>query len=86
MILFMLLLSGCAGEEWEGNVYPDRDNLLIHRSAGRFYSLEACRKESSSMLGSLSEPMKGYYECGKNCKTEAGYYAKACEDTLRYNH
>ena len=78
----LLLLSACSStEQWEGFVYPDRDNLLIHRSAGEFKSLEICEAASMAVLKEMDATQKGYYICGKNC----GYDLAACKETIRGN-
>jgi hypothetical protein len=84
-IIFLLILTGCSGERWEGYVYPDKSKLLIHRNAGKFKSLEECKNASHAMLESLNALDQGYYECGKNCNSESDYYNRNCEQLMRFN-
>ena len=82
----LLVLTGCSsGEIWEGVVFPDRGNLLIHASVGQFKSLDKCEASSMDKLRSMNALQKGYYECGKNCKADLASYNGDCEETVRGN-
>jgi hypothetical protein len=86
LVILLLALSGCSNkEQWEGYVFPNKDNLLIHRNSGRFQSLQECKDASMAILESLDALEKGYYECGKNCKSGASHYNRGCEDSFRGN-
>ena len=71
-IIFVLICStaliGCSKDNWDGYVYPDKNNLSDHIYVGRFDSLEACRDASVEKLRSINALNKGDYECGRNCK------------------
>ena len=87
LILFLILLPalvGCSGDEWLGFAFPDKGNLLIHREVGRFKTQQECDEASMSILKSLNALDNGYYECGKNCKSES-YYNRDCEAMIRGN-
>lgn len=86
LLLFSVsALSGCSHKErWSGYIFPDKDNLLIHRIVGNdFESLETCRQHCRSALESLHAGHSGYYECGKNCKNSSDYYVRQCEEIIR---
>ena len=86
-IVILSFFAGCSsGDVWEGLVYPDRGNLLMHRSSGQFKSLEKCEASSLEMLKSMSALQKGYYECGKNCKSGLASYNGDCEETAKGNY
>jgi len=89
-LIYMALLTvfaGCSsGDVWEGLVYPDRGNLLMHSSSGQFKSLEKCEAASMNMLKSKNALQRGYYECGKNCKSGLASYSGDCEETVRGNY
>jgi hypothetical protein len=85
-ITILLILTGCSsGDIWEGVVFPDRGNLLIHQSAGQFESLDTCQASSTDRLRSMNSLQKGYYECRKNCKSDLAAYNGDCEETVRGN-
>ncbi len=87
LVILLLALSGCSNEErWEGFVYPDKGNLQIQRSPGEFKSLKDCENASWAMLKSMDALQKGYFDCGKNCKSEAGFFDRTCEETIRSNY
>lgn len=86
-MIILLVLAGCSsGERWEGYVYPDKDNLLMHRNSGEFDSLEECEAASMEILKSMSALQKGYYECGKNCDPGSSHYNRHCEDNILGNY
>ena len=70
--------------EWEGFVYPDRDDLTIHRNIGIFASLKSCRVAARDILSIISSSELGDYECGLNCEYRNGLEGiKVCEKTER---
>jgi hypothetical protein len=86
-LVVLSIIIGCSSEDlWEGLVFPDRGNLLIHISSGEFKSLEKCEAASMAMLKSKDALQKGYYECGKNCKSGLASFNGDCEDTVRGNY
>lgn len=86
LVILLIFLAGCSsGERWEGHVYPDKGKLMIHHNSGEFDSLEACESASMEMLQSINALQKGYYECGKNCKSGSGYYIRDCKETVKGN-
>ncbi len=76
-----LFLFGCK-DEWKGFVYPNKENLLVHRNVGNYSSLEDCRAAALNYLRDLDALETGDYECGKNCKPD-DYGMYICQDTLR---
>jgi hypothetical protein len=84
-IIFLLMISACSEERWDGYVYPDRKDILVHHHVGPFESKENCREESIKTLKKLNAIDSGYSICGKNCSPNATYYDKDCEETARFN-
>lgn len=79
-----LLLSSCFKEEWEGFVYPNKNNLTVHKNIGVHESLESCRAAAREMLSKISSIEKGDYECGLNGEYRSGMGSiKVCEKTER---
>lgn len=84
LILLVLVLSSCFKEEWEGFVYPNKDDLTVHRNIGVYESLEGCRAAALNTLSQISSIEKGDYECGLNCESRSGMGGiKVCEKTGR---
>lgn len=84
--VFFIFVGCSSGDVWEGLVYPDRDNLLMHMSYGKFKSLEKCETACLKALKSQNALQKGYYECGKNCKSGLASFNGDCEETVRGNY
>lgn len=85
ILVSCLYIEACdiGQDQWEGFVYPDASDLTIHKSAGVFDLLEACRQASVRLLRNLGALKNGDYECGLNCETKAKYGGlKVCEETL----
>jgi hypothetical protein len=82
--LAVLVITGCS-DSWEGFVYPNRNNLAVHRNLGKFKSLEMCRAAAKGYLDDLKATDTGDYECGKNCDDGSKFLSgiKMCEETLR---
>jgi len=84
LISSVLLLSSCFKEEWEGFVYPNKNDLTVHRNIGVYDSLENCRAAALDTLSRISTIEKGDYECGLNCENRIGMGGvKVCEKTER---
>ena len=84
LLVLLLALAGCSGDEWLGFAFPDKENLLVHREVGRFETQQECDEASMSILESLNALDNGYYECGKNCESDS-YYNRDCEEMIRGN-
>jgi hypothetical protein len=83
-IAVTLLLAGCFKEEWEGFVYPNKNNLSEHINIGIYKSLEECRASALNTLQRVSSISAGDYECGLNCEFRSGMGSlKVCEKTER---
>jgi hypothetical protein len=83
-IVVALAVSGCFKEEWEGFVYPNRNNLSEHINIGTYKSLEECRASAVSTMNRISSMTAGDYECGLNCESRSGMSdIKVCEQTER---
>ena len=68
---------------WEGNVYPDRDNLTKDVYIGKFWRLDGCRAAAERELLRLRSSLeRGDYECGLLCRPNQ-YGLRTCFDTLR---
>ena len=84
LLVLLLALAGCSGDEWLGFAFPDKENLLVHREVGSFETQQECDEASMSILKSLNALDNGYYECGKNCESDS-YYNRDCEEMIRGN-
>jgi len=81
-LVFAFILSSCGKEEWEGFVYPNKNDLTAHRNIGIYESLESCRSAAWDMLSRISSIEQGDYECGLNCEYRSGMGGiKICEKT-----
>lgn len=78
-----LALTGCFKEEWEGFIYPNKNNLNNYQSIGVFSSLESCSDAAYGRLYQLNAVKRGTYECGLNCEYNADMGLKICERTAR---
>lgn len=77
-LLLLLALSSCQGDRWLGFVYPDRNNLLIHKVIGEYPTLNECLTAVNRAAGE-----SGSYECGLNCKeSETGSGLYICQRTV----
>lgn len=77
-----LFLSSCGQDEWEGYVYPNKNNLTIHISLGAFDTLDECREYAYQTMASLTRPKMATFECGLNCETDASLGGiRVCEKT-----
>lgn len=84
IIVLSFMVSGCLKEEWEGFVYPNKNNLSEHISIGSYKSLEECRISAINVLNKISSVSAGDYECGLNCKSKSDMGGlKICEETSR---
>ncbi|KKL65763.1 hypothetical protein LCGC14_2151760, partial [marine sediment metagenome] len=41
VLIISFLLASCGKEEWEGFVYPNKNDLTVHRNTGVYESLES---------------------------------------------
>jgi len=84
VVVVALAVSGCFKEEWEGFVYPNKNNLSEHINIGSYKSLEECRASAINALNKISSVSAGDYECGLNCESRSGMDGiKVCEKTER---
>ena len=84
LLISVVSLSGCFKEEWDGFVYPDKNDLTIHKEIGVYASLKLCRAAAQEMLENLNAIDKGDYECGLNCESREGWdTVKVCKKTER---
>lgn len=83
-VVVALAVSGCFREEWEGFVYPNKNNLSEHINIGSYKSLEECRASAVNALNKISSVSAGDYECGLNCESRSGMGGiNVCEKTAR---
>lgn len=83
-VIAALTMSGCFKEEWEGFVYPNKNNLAEHINVGKYRSLEECRASAVSVLNKISSITAGDYECGLNCDSKSSMSGiKVCVKTER---
>jgi hypothetical protein len=86
VMIFVIILYACSQEQWEGVVYPDKNNRLIFKRVGKFQELEACRNASLKRLDDMNAIQKGFYECRKGCKQGAeGVNDLVCKETVYGN-
>ena len=78
-IIVLVLLAGCQQRpDWQGWVYPDRNNLAESLPLGSFDSLPKCRAAARNVITLLEkeihdgEPVRADYECGFKCKPGSG--------------
>lgn len=77
------VFAACSNQ-WEGFVYPSKDDLTNHIGIGSYKSLEDCRASAMRALAKVSSLERGDYECGLNCQPDGGPGGlKVCEDTLK---
>lgn len=73
-------------DSYVGFYYPDANNLANNiQSLSSFETLEACRDWADAQT-SIHNPDRTNlddYECGKNCKLQAGQKPYICEETLQ---
>jgi len=83
-LAFTALLASCGKEEWEGFVYPNKNDLTVHRNIGIYESLESCRSAAWDLLSEISSIERGDFECGLNCEYRSDMGdIKVCEKTER---
>lgn len=82
VLIFVLPLAvwGCFQEEWTGFVYPDKNNLQVHREIGTYSSLEQCRDVAHDTIHN-AKWNNADYECGLNCDRSS--LPMICEKTER---
>ena len=80
--ILAVFVSSCAQDEWQGFIYPNRNDLTDHVSVGSFETLEQCGRAARSELMRISSLGAGDYECGLNCDAWRGFPV-VCERTAR---
>ena len=84
VIILSLAISGCFKKEWEGFVYPNKNNLSEHINIGSYKTLEECRASAINALNKTSSVATGDYECGLSCESKSGISGfKVCEKIER---
>jgi hypothetical protein len=80
----LLAYQHFTAESWSGFLYPNKDDLTRHLETGPFKTLADCRSAAIISLSTTTTP-PGDYECGLNCRTDAGLgpSIKVCEVTER---
>ena len=68
-------------DTWEGYVYPNRDNLLVHHMVGTHKTVESCRAAASYWIAH-EKWSAADYECGLNC-SDNGNGPRICQVTKR---
>ena len=82
-VLVASLLSACT-DDWEGFVYPNKNDLTIHLSIGHHETLEECRAAVIAALQQMKSVTRGDYECGLNCKANKDLGGiKVCDETVK---
>ena len=86
----LLLVAGCNRHpDWQGWVYPDRDNRSERLAIGWFNSSAQCRAAAKGVIKLLEkevrdgEPARADYECGFKCKAGGTDGLNICEKTER---
>lgn len=72
-------ISACGESDWNGTLYPDREDLLAGQDLGTFATLDACRAAAEAAVAQLraaaggefavGAPLPGW-ECGADCRTD----------------
>ena len=76
--LSLLLLAGCARDEWTAFVYPSRDNLEIYRTLGPYQTQFDCNANAQAYL--IEQGWRGGgHECGLNCEPAPDIPTNVCE-------
>ena len=82
VVILAIGLSGCLeGDQWEGFVYPNQDNLMQHREVGTYSTLEECRSAALAVIELTG--WRADYECGLNCESSNMTDLRVCERTER---
>lgn len=77
VILLVISLCSCKGEKWMGFVYPDKNDLSIHKIIGEYKSLNECLTSANAEAGT-----RGSSECGLNCEQNYEYGMFVCKETV----
>lgn len=91
LILVVAFVAGCDKPQWQGWVYPDRNDLTDDIPIGAFSTLGQCGASAKAIIIRLEERrdedgelIQGDYECGYKCKPDAGIGGlNLCEKTER---
>ncbi len=89
MVTILVSIASCSdvkipftSDKWMATVYPDKNDLTIHRNLGEYNSLNACRDAIYTYMQDMNILETGDYECGKNCRQKSGMSFYICEETL----
>lgn len=85
-VAIALTACACRDDTWVGIVYPNRDELLVHREIGTYSSVADCRTAAKAYLSGIAATRgdaAGDYECGKNCRQATPEGVRICEETAR---
>lgn len=89
--LAALLIAGCEqSKDWQGWVYPDRNDLTDDIPIGAFSTRDECAATAKAILirfenrDENGDEIIGDYECGFKCKPDGGLGGlNVCEKTER---
>ena len=83
LIVSVLCLSSCNIDNWDGFLYPNKNDLTEHINVGKFDTLAQCRSAVARYVQENSIRANQFdYECGKNCRGSSTGLS-ICEETLR---
>ena len=74
------LLACSGGDDFRLFVYPNKDDLTVHREFGPYESVKEARTQARNQMAKYTD---GDYEIGKNCKKNAGSSLWVCDETFR---
>jgi hypothetical protein len=88
-VMALALLTGCEQHlDWQGWVYPDRNNLADDIPIGSFSTVGQCAASAKAVIVRLEErrdedgePIRADYECGYKCKPGDVVGGNVCEKT-----
>ena len=81
IVLIVYMALGCSKQDtYEVFLYPNRDDLTVHKHGGTYTSVDSARTRARNWL---RQNPNGDYEIGKNCETRPGMTVKVCEETFR---
>ena len=82
ILAFLFFAAYNTDNNWDGFVYPNKNDLFNDIHIGTFKSLEICRQIATDLIDSnLQRFPNPDYECGKNCKGDSRPFV--CEVTAR---
>ncbi|ERP98770.1 hypothetical protein Q669_00500 [Labrenzia sp. C1B10] len=84
LLVLCIMLTSCDQQpQWQGWVYPNRNDLTVSTNLGRFSTFEECRSAAISSLKLMSSPTRGDYECGYKCEWKADWDINVCVETRK---